>query len=276
MSKDQSDYVTEAMEMMGMAEPKQIITEVSGFVPVFDVVIKHFQDPITALVFGRIWQYCGMADGVCKASLDKIGKDLGMSAATIMRHADKLVNDEYIIDTTPNLKNKPHIYLDGRKVEMKSRFSASISERNVSISERNASVSSSQLIKQDNTSIKKRVSLSPEEINQVNREVDYLIDNAKKDVWQGRELIRDNLLSLADWYNRTTGQVMTKRVQKSWWKALQDWQDEGLTPEHLQVAYEAQSKWRMVSDPNQLTKDACAVKAAGNAQKNDDDFVRLL
>lgn len=120
------------------------------------------------------------------------------------------------------------------------------------------------------------VSLSKEELDQVNKQVDAMIDSAKHDTWQGRELIRDNLLPLADWYNRTTGQVMTKRVQKSWWKALQDWQDEGLAPEHLQTAYDAQSKWRTVSDPNQLTKDACAVKAAGNATKNENDFTRLL
>lgn len=108
----------------------------------------------------------------------------------------------------------------------------------------------------------KDVSLSKQDIAEVNKKVDSIIANSKPDMWQGRELIRDNLLPLADWYNKATGQVMTKRVQKSWWKALQEWQDEGLTAEHLQTAFEAQSKWRMVSDPNMLTKDACAIKAA--------------
>lgn len=33
--------------------------------------------------------------------------------------------------------------------------------------------------------------------------------------------------------------------------------------ENLQIAFDAQTKWRMVSDPNQLTKDAVAIKASG-------------
>lgn len=108
----------------------------------------------------------------------------------------------------------------------------------------------------------KNVSLSTQDLQEVNQKVDYILSQTK-DTWQGRELLRDNLLPLADWYNKATNQVMTKRVQKTWYKALQDWHDEGLTPEHLQIAFEAQSKWRMVSDPNQLTKDAYAIKAAG-------------
>lgn len=108
----------------------------------------------------------------------------------------------------------------------------------------------------------KDFSLSTQDLQEVNKKVDYILSQTK-DTWQGRELLRDNLLPLADWYNKATNQVMTKRVQKTWYKALQDWNDEGLTPEHLQIAFEAQSKWRMVSDPNQLTKDACAIKAAG-------------
>lgn len=109
---------------------------------------------------------------------------------------------------------------------------------------------------------KKQFSFTKEEQEQNDAKVKYIIENSRPDMWKGRELIRDNLLPLADWYNKATGQVMTKRVQKSWWKALQEWQDEGLTAEHLQTAFEAQSKWRMVSDPNMLTKDACAIKAA--------------
>lgn len=151
MSDPKPEYITDSLEMIGITEPKQIVTEISGFIPVFDVVIQHYKDPMTALVFGRMWQYCGMEDGVCKASLDRIGKDLGISGATVMRHAEKLVNDGYLVDTTPNRRNAPHEYLDGRKVEMKSRFSGGIAERKPTVSQRNATVSTSQLIKQDNT-----------------------------------------------------------------------------------------------------------------------------
>ena len=152
--EEQADYITDALEMIGITEPKKIITEISGWIPIFEVVLRHYKDHMTALVFGRMWQYCGMEDNVCRASLARIGKDLEISTATVMRHAEKLVNDGYLIDKTPNLRNKPHTYMDGRKVEMKSSLNASVSQRNTTISERNTTVSESQLIKQDNTKIK--------------------------------------------------------------------------------------------------------------------------
>lgn len=255
--------LSDALEMMGIVEPKQIVTEVSGFIPVFEVVLHHYKDYMTALVFGRMWQYCGMSDGVCRASLERIGKDIEVSAVTVMRHAEKLVNDGYLIDTTPGRRNAPHVYMDGRKVEMKSRFTAGMTINNATVINSNATVINSQLIKQDKTKINKDVSFSKQDHADMDNKMKYIIKNSNHSTWKGREQIRDNLLVLADWYNKTTGQVMTKRVQKSWYKALQDWQDEGLSPDNLQVAFDTQSKWRMVSDPNQLTKDAVAIKASG-------------
>lgn len=122
MSEEKSEYVT--------VQPKKIETIISGFVPLFDYVMDFYKDPITALVFGRRWQYCGMEDGVCRASLAKIASDLHISEATVMRHTDKLVADGFLIDTTPNLRNHPHIYIDGGLVEMKNYMNAGVSERN--------------------------------------------------------------------------------------------------------------------------------------------------
>ena len=156
MSEDQAQYITDALEMIGIAEPRKIVTEVSGFIPVFEVVLHHYKDYMTALVFGRMWQYCNMSDGVCKAGLERIGRDLEISAVTVMRHAEKLVADGYLIDTTPDRRNAPHEYLDGRKVEMKSRITAGMTESNPTVIKSNASVIKSQLIKQDNTKDNKK------------------------------------------------------------------------------------------------------------------------
>ncbi len=60
--------------------PRQILTEVSGFTPVFDVIVDVYQDKIRALVFGAIWRFCQMEDKVCKASLEKIGRDRDAAA----------------------------------------------------------------------------------------------------------------------------------------------------------------------------------------------------
>jgi hypothetical protein len=139
--------VADALEMIGLTKPKQIIQEVSGFVPVFEALLGKYNDHITALVFGRRWQYCRMEDGVCKASLETIAKDLKLSKATIMRHTDLLVKDGYLIDLTPDARNVPHIYADTGRVIMKSQLTATVSERNTRVSQRNATVSESHLIK---------------------------------------------------------------------------------------------------------------------------------
>jgi hypothetical protein len=101
-----------------------------------------------------------------------------------------------------------------------------------------------------------------------NRKVDSILameKNAPAVVWAGRELVRPDMLPLADWYHGATGQIMTKRVQKSWWKALGEWKAEGLTPADLQAAFTHRVKWRgTITDPNELTNDAVGIKAAGS------------
>lgn len=146
-SEQKADYITEAMELLWIAEPRKIVQEVSGFVPVFEAILEKYDDHITALVFGRRWQYCRMKDGVCTASLDRIAKDLKISSATVMRHTEKLVEGGYLIDLTPDLRNVPHSYADAGLVVMKSQLTATVSQGNKSISQRNATVSESQLIK---------------------------------------------------------------------------------------------------------------------------------
>lgn len=154
MSEDQVNYTTEAeeaMEMLGKGyetPSRQITTEVSGFIPVFEIVMHQYKDHMTALVFGRMWQYCGMEDGVCRASLERIGKDLQISRATVIRHADKLVADGYLIDTTPDRRNRPHAYKDAGKVVMKSQV-LGVAEKNTGVSQKNRGVAQSNLIKQD-------------------------------------------------------------------------------------------------------------------------------
>ena len=117
--------------------------------------------------------------------------------------------------------------------------------------------------------------LSQDEIQQVNAKVDYIISNNQpENAWAGRELIRADLLPYADWYHKVTGQVMTKRVQSAWWKALGEWKAEGLAISDLQEAYDARSKWRKVATPVELTADAVAIHAlpAQNSVKSLEDL----
>ena len=124
--EQQADYITEAdeaMQMLGKGynedpAPTEFISIMSGFTPAPDALIKEYGF-VTALVWGRTWRFCQMADGVCRAAIGKIGAGLGMSERTIIRHLDSLCTGGYLFDTTPNLRNKPHIYADTGKIRIR-------------------------------------------------------------------------------------------------------------------------------------------------------------
>ncbi|HND50425.1 MAG TPA: DnaD domain protein [Anaerolineales bacterium] len=133
--------------------PRQILTEVSGFTPVFDVIVDVYQDKIRALVFGAIWRFCQMEDKVCKASLEKIGKLIGVDKATVQRHVTILCNDGYLKDLTPGLRHRPHVYADTGRVLMRSKIEG-VAVRKPNVAQRNASVAQSTLIKDINKDLK--------------------------------------------------------------------------------------------------------------------------
>lgn len=277
MSEPKPEYLNDALEMMGIIEPRQIVTEISGFVPVFEVVLHQYKDHVTALVFGRMWQYCGMSDGVCRASLEKIGRDLEISAATVMRHAEKLVADGYLIDTTPDRRNAPHEYLDGRRVEMKGRINAGIAERKPTVSQRNATVSESKLIKQDKTKIKQNVADATSIIvEEANKKVDAILGFEKlaheaeeKGIWTGREMIPSHLLNYADWWHQQTGQTMKGKLNKEWVKCFTDWYTEELKLPALQEAFDTTKAWKkIIAKPSEITSAAVAIQALPKPNEN--------
>jgi DNA-binding transcriptional ArsR family regulator len=118
---------------------KTILHKVEGWTPIIDAIAME-HGLVTAAVFGRMWRFCQMSDGICKASLDKIASYLGIDKSTVMRHAKILVDAKFLEDTTPNIKNKPHIYRDTGKAQLVSSTVAHVAERNVSVAERNVSV----------------------------------------------------------------------------------------------------------------------------------------
>lgn len=167
MSEDRPKYIDEALEMIGidLEAPKQIIQEVSGFTPLFDAVVQQYKDETRAAVHGAMWRFCQMEDGVCRASLSTIAEMLGISPATVMRHAEALCRDGYFTDLTPDLKNRPHVYADAGRVVMKSKLNAHVSQRNTGISQRNAGISESQLSKVLNKDSNKKPEITLEQLD---------------------------------------------------------------------------------------------------------------
>ncbi len=95
---------------------KTVLAQVDGFTPLIDSLVDHDQlGIIGAAIFGRIWRYCQMENGICHASLESIADEIGLNRRTVIRYSDILVSLGYIKDLTPLLRNRPHTYSDTGK-----------------------------------------------------------------------------------------------------------------------------------------------------------------
>ncbi len=294
MSEPQADYITEAMELLNgttleISSPEKVIerrdgklveVERSAFVKIFTSFKKELKT-----ISGdelKVWLYLALSinrfSKTATPGLRKIAEDTGLAVNTVRGIIERLELSQLLdVEKADGKGNqyRPADYASVSKFDTVPQ-TVSNSDETVSILEPTVSTlrgENAQLELTRNTRealhfenpILKGIEAS---IYQGRTTTQEDMNASNKPSWKGREMVRDNLLPFADWYHNATGQVMSKSSQKSWHKALRDWQDEGVTPAHLQVAFEAQSKWRMVSDPNQLTKDAAAVKASGIAKEN--------
>jgi biotin operon repressor len=127
---------------------KRTLLGVDGFTPLFDGMARDC-GLVTAAVYGRVWRYCQHDGGVCFASLDRIGGDLGINRATVQRHIAKLVTDGYIQDTTPGRKNHSHSYQLAKK---SSDFAdPGVVESSSGVAENNTGVAESHMKRQEET-----------------------------------------------------------------------------------------------------------------------------
>lgn len=135
---------------------KTVFADIEGFTPLIDTLTTQY-GPIRAAVFGRMWRFCQMKDGICRASLEKISDGLGIDRSTVARHIEALCDDGYLEDTTPELRNRPHIYADTGKAGIKVRIDATVAQNNSDIktvAQRNSSVAESDTtVAQSNTTV---------------------------------------------------------------------------------------------------------------------------
>lgn len=202
-------------------------------------------------------------DGWCYPMLATLGNDLGKSKQAVGRDTIALRKLGYLEVQARYDEN------GGRRSSMyRLKFDlppVNMDDSTPSTSEVDTpSTSEVDVNDPSNDPIKKDLSLTGEEIAQANRKVDAILSFAKKGIgmWKGRELFNDNVLYYADWYFNKTGQIPTARTKKAWIKAFSEWLDEGLSVEDLEQARLARLKWKeFIADPNELTKDASAIRA---------------
>lgn len=88
---------------------KKIEASLRNFTPLLDSLVKK-HGIITAAVWGRMWRYAQQKNGVCYATITKIADELQLSRQSIFNHIKILADNQYILDTTPNLRHSPHTY----------------------------------------------------------------------------------------------------------------------------------------------------------------------
>jgi hypothetical protein len=94
---------------MARSSRKEGDSEDSTFSPLFDHIARRYSTTTTA-VYGVVWRHCRMRDGVCRATTTRMGKLIGMNRTTVLRHIEILVKDGYLVDLTPDRRNRPHVY----------------------------------------------------------------------------------------------------------------------------------------------------------------------
>jgi hypothetical protein len=223
---------------------KTILADVDGFTPVIDSIVKD-TSLITANVFGRIWRYCQMKDGVCKASLRVIGEGLGLDATTILTHAKILCNKGYLIDLTPSLRNHPHTYADTGKAGISVKVfsnsveqdnTAGVEENNASVEENNTGVDLDKL-KIVNKSSKTHARESLSEDAYKARIKKSLADGAKQADTRLDGFPRELHELARAWMDCWTKAPLTEGQRRQWVKELELYRRAKIDPALLSIAF---------------------------------------
>ena len=110
-----------------MTDSYKIESELSGFIIAPKMIIQEYGRD-AALVYGQVWLFAQQRHKVCFASIETIANELHMSTRSVRRHLKSLRENGYLIDTTPNLRYKPHVYKISGKVKLKQKTELVIEE----------------------------------------------------------------------------------------------------------------------------------------------------
>ena len=212
-----------------------VAATVGGFTPVFDELVANEDiGNEGALVFGRMWRYCQMRDGVCRASTRTIAEGVGLSQATVSRRIAALIEHGYLVDTTPDRGNVVHIYADTEKVKMRIAIDSEESDSQritFAKSDSQRITSDSQRIKrEDKKEIKrgetrKRVITLPDESippNMRNQSKPKKRKAFKRGGWKGYDPLPENRAPSVKAYRRIFPKVKLDRREV---KVIANWKD---------------------------------------------------
>ena len=90
---------------------RTILTKVGGFTPLMDAVVQEVGMDAAA-VFGVVWRYCQMEDGVCRASAVTISKRLGKERRFVFKYLKTLEEHGFIKDVSSQYLDAKFLVVD--------------------------------------------------------------------------------------------------------------------------------------------------------------------
>lgn len=231
----------------------------------------------------KVFLYIGLSIGFHSGSshpgVRKIAEETGMAQNTVIKAVEELEEkgflDVYRREGASNVYTPIRYISIGKTASRDDAVDEKLPQDGAELPHENGEPPHDSTVNLHNKINKNnnKVQLSEEDYRQANQKVDAILSMNKKGIglWKGREIFNDNLLIYADWYFNSTGQTPSKRSGKSWIKAFSEWKDEGLSVEDLNTARIARLKWKeFIADPNELTKDAVAIKAQKSIAPKDE------
>ena len=311
MTEQQGDYITDANEILGAGyndQPAAIIDNPRtvkalrdtglfeyrawGWVKLSAKFIAHLRHLKGAKL--AIWQCIALSideTGVCKMSYKDIGALTDYSHTEVIESVKELEAAGYLTinkDGKTNIyqpvfvargENKPKETL-GKKLDSTPAY---LNESSPAIVN---SVPSIKELKELNTSQTTNSTLQGIEASiysgRPTTQADVDATNAQNATgagWRGREMLPPHYLTYGDWWHAKTGLHMygskaKPKADASYLKAFKAWYENELTAADLQSALDG-NKWRNISDPHQITKDAIAIHALPNQPAAPASFISI-
>jgi hypothetical protein len=273
---------------------KTILAEVEGFTPLLDGMVQEM-GLITAAVFGKVWRYCQMKDGLCNAAQERMAGELKITRVSMNMHIGKLVEAGYLEDLTPGHIGIPHQYKDTGKAGLSNKLTGYTGVVNeIDNPCKNAlqgvvnEIDTKIVLKKELREITRP--LSKIDLDQCNAKIDAILKNERQaqNTWSGREKIPEPIRELLDVYVQITGQKPTKGQLMDWLSTGQEWMELEINAGDLRRAYAratpSDGRGFAVTRPGSLTTTAGAVAGERRkahpivvplAQKPKNDFVTL-
>lgn len=213
---------------------RTILAEVAGFTPLIDSLIPVV-GYLTTGIFGIIWRYCQMEDGICRASTTTLAKKLGLNRRSIMRHVDKLIAAGYLVDETPDAKGKPHRLRDTGKAGLKVKIGVEVRPEGVTKSHTPCDSESHLPVTKSHTKILRKIPSKKQDIAR-GKPRDPLLDHPAISAYRGIARLTPNPTQ-RELIAAAVGEEETEVAK--WRRVLTEWVGHGWNPHNVTSQLEA-------------------------------------